>query len=150
MSTPRWLLAVPLALAATFGTASASSVRDQAGMFSAEAVSKADDELNRIEREARITTTIETIDSLGGQSVEDLNLEHARRSGTRGIYVLIAKNDHKIDVKVAKQYEHAINPTRQREIRNAFIGGLKSGEFDAALKSGVGALSPRSRLRVRA
>ena len=141
MSTPRWLLAVPLALAATLGAASASSVRDQAGMFSAAAISKAEDELNRIEREAKITTTVETVESLGGQAVEDLTLEHAKRSGTRGIYVLIAKKEHKIDVKVSKQYEHAISPARAREIRNAFIRGLSKSDFDTALTAGVGAVA---------
>ncbi len=77
MWKPKWLLALalPLAMAATAapGTARASTVRDEAGMFSAAAVQKAEAELNRIEREFQVPVMIETIPSLDGEEIADVS-----------------------------------------------------------------------------
>jgi hypothetical protein len=134
MWTPRWLLALPLALAAMIGTASASSVRDQAGMFSPDAVRQAEADLNRVERQYGIPTTIETIDSLDGADIANTTLERAKRSGTRGIYILIANKEKKIWDEV---WRGAIPPDRQRALRQAFAAGFKKGDFDAGLLQGV-------------
>src|SRR6266404_3184446 len=125
MDTPRWLLAVPLALAATLGTARASTIRDQAGMFSPAAVRQAEAELNRIERENQIDTTIETILSLDGQDIVSATRRHAERSGARGLFILVAKDDGKIDVLTERAYRRALNETRLRSIQNAFINEFK-------------------------
>jgi hypothetical protein len=140
MWKPRWLLALPVALAALVGTASASSVRDQAGMFSPEAVRQAELDLNRIERENQIPTTIETIDSLNGEDIADLTLAHAKRSATSGIYIVIAKRENKIYDEVARSFSQSINAPRQRAIRQAFGAGFKKGDFDAGLLQGVKAI----------
>src|SRR5690349_3286147 len=73
----RWLLALPLALAVSIGSAQAASIRDHAGLFDQDVVREAEAKLNQIEREAGITTTIETIESLGGQSLDRATIEHA-------------------------------------------------------------------------
>src|SRR6476646_7590377 len=102
MLKTRWLLALPLAFAAMIGSARAATVRDNAGMFSPDAVRQAETTLGRIERDSGLTTTIETVDSLRGESIQEASLRHAQRSGTRGLYVLIAKNDHKLDVRYSR------------------------------------------------
>ena len=50
MSSPRWLLAIPIMLSAALvpTPTNGSTVRDRAHMFSADAVKKAQAELNRI------------------------------------------------------------------------------------------------------
>ena len=45
----RWLLAIPLALAVTIGSAAASSIRDDAGLFTPDAVREAEAKLSQIE-----------------------------------------------------------------------------------------------------
>jgi len=139
MWKPKWLLALPLAMAATaaLGTARAATVRDGAGMFSAPAVQKAEAELNRIEREQGIPTTVETVNSLEGGTVDAVAQQHAEKSGADGIYVLIAKTEHKIDVYASQRFSRAIDRARALAIREAFTAGLKARDFDAALLSGV-------------
>ena len=51
MRTARRLLAIPLLLVASAALALGSEVRDKAGLFSPEAVKKANANLTRIERE---------------------------------------------------------------------------------------------------
>ncbi len=139
---PRWLLALPVALtlAATAeptGSARASTIRDDAGMFSAPAVQQAEAELNRIEREQQMPTTVETVKSLDGGTVEAVTREHAGRSGSEGLYILIAKAEHKIDVHVSASFGGAMDNARRLAIRQAFISGLKQQDFDGALMAGV-------------
>src|SRR4051812_44732394 len=102
MIKSQWLLALPLVLAATLaGPARAATVRDDAGMFSPAAVSRAEASLEQIERGSGMPITIETVDSLGGRSIDQAVLQHARRSGTQGIFVLIAKSEHRIKALVS-------------------------------------------------
>src|SRR5689334_17522817 len=128
MLTPRWLLALPLALAATLGTGRAATVRDQAGMFSPSAVRQAEAELNRVEREYQVPITIQTIDSLGGQSVGAAARRYAAQTGTAGLFVLIAGKDNQIDVISERSYRRALNEARLRTIQNAFLPGFKDGD----------------------
>jgi len=137
MWTQRSLLALPLALAATLGTANAASVRDRAGLFSPDAVRQAEAELNRVERDNQLSATVETVDSLEGNDIGDVTREHAARSGTGGLYVVIAKKENKIDVRASRQYSRAINDPRVQSIRQAFIGEFKKHDFDAGLLAGV-------------
>jgi len=140
MWKPRWLLALPLAalvMSVSPGLAHASSVRDEARMFSAGAVQRAEAELNRLEREQGISTTVETVASLEGRPVGLVTKEHAGQSGSNGIYVLIAKAEHKIDVYASPRVSGAIDRARGLAIQDTFTNTLKAGDFDAALAAGV-------------
>jgi uncharacterized protein len=133
----RWLLALPLALAASVGTAGASTIRDHAGMFSPDVVRQAEAKLNQIESDAGLTTTIETIDSLKGEPIADVTRRHAQRSNTEGIYILIPKEDKKLWVLVSRPFRPALTEARQEAIFHSFAPGFKQGDFDAGLKAGV-------------
>src|SRR5262249_21582145 len=109
----RWWFALPLAFAVTIGSAAASSIRDRAGMFDTNVVREAEATLDQIERESQIATTIETIDSLEGRSLDAVAHEHAGRSGAHGLFILIPKRDHKIEVLASKDYARAIPRERR-------------------------------------
>ncbi|MGE3821396.1 MAG: TPM domain-containing protein [Isosphaeraceae bacterium] len=139
MRINRWILALPLAFATILSPAQvdAATILDPAGLFSREAVEKAERELARIERASRIPVTVETVDSLQGARINDVLADHARRAGARGLYILIAKREEKIWVEASRRFP-ALNGGPARSIKQAFIeGGLKSRDFDAALLSGV-------------
>src|SRR5206468_2661943 len=98
MIKPQWLLALPVVLAATLaGSARAATIRDDAGMFSPEAVSRAEATLDQVERSTGINTTIQTIDSLDGQPIDDLLGDKVQRLRGQALYALIAKKDHKFE-----------------------------------------------------
>ena len=139
MFKTRWLLALPLVLAATLSSAQASSIRDDAGLFSAEVVSQARAKLDRIEREYRAPVTIETVETLNGRNIDEVLPEHAREIGAKGLFVLIAKKETKIEVERSGDYATAFPTDRLRKIRAEFIAGLKKNP-DAGLKQGVDAV----------
>ena len=140
MWKPRWLFAIPLALAATAGPANAATVRDRAGLFTPDAVQKAQAELDRVEGKYQIPVTVETIDSLEGENISDVARRHARESGKSGLFILIAKKEARIDVLSSQSYAHALNGTRKEAIRSAFVSEFKLRDFDAGLLNGVKAV----------
>jgi uncharacterized membrane protein YgcG len=137
MTRLRWLLALPAIFLATSGPSMAAEVRDKAGLFSAEAVKKARSELDRIEREYSVPVTIESIPSLGGESIKEVTTRHAESVGARGIYILIPKAEHKIWSEASRGYLKYLTRPRLQAIDEAFIAEFKKSDFDAGLIQGV-------------
>lgn len=138
----RWLLALPLLLATslTATSAMAATIRDEAGLFSADAIRQAQTKLDRVERETRLTTTIETIDSLQGENIDDVVLRHAQQTKSQGIFILIAKQERKIEVRVSKRFRADFPNDRLSAIRDRFRAGFQQKDFDAGLTQGVDVL----------
>ena len=130
-------LAVPALLVATAGLATASDIRDKANLFSAEAVTKAESDLNRIEKAYAIPITIETIESLEGQPVKDVTTRHAEQANAKGLYVLISKADSKMYVEASRAFRTALTRDRIQGIDDAFVNQFKKKDFDAGLSRGV-------------
>lgn len=139
MTKRSWFLALALAPAAWLlvGPAGAATIRDQAGMFSDAAVRAARSELDRVERETRLPVTVETVESLDGRPIGQVLRNHARQTGAVGLYVLLARDDHKIEVVASDRYTGAFGSSRTTAVRDAFLGPLKQRDFDAALAQGV-------------
>jgi uncharacterized protein len=114
--------------------AGAAEIRDRAGLFSPAAIREAEVTLEMVERELGTPSLIETAPSLQGESITDSALRHARSWGRKGVYVLIAKKEHKIDVR---DYQSFLGSKRNLAIRDAFVEGLKRGDYDAALLGGT-------------
>ncbi|WP_422926657.1 TPM domain-containing protein [Singulisphaera sp. PoT] len=140
MLKTRWFLALPLALAAWVGTAQASSIRDEAGLFDPETVRQAQDILDRVESRTKLPTTIETITSLEGAPIDEVTVRHAERDRASGVFILIAKKEHKIEVRAARGYRRALPDSRLAPIRTAFLNEFKKGDYSAGLKQGVAEL----------
>jgi uncharacterized membrane protein YgcG len=143
MWKPRWWLAFPLALTVmlSLGTsqAGAGTVHDNAGMFSKEAVAKANAELSRIERDLQLNATIETIPSLDGEDIRDVAPRQAERFGESGLFVLIAKKETKFRVLVSNAYKRTLL-SREPAMRTAFTSEFQKKDFDAGLLKGVQAI----------
>ena len=58
-----------------------SDVRDDAGLFSRDAITKAKQRLAEIERTHHVPAVIETVDSLSGSPIEAAAAERARKTG---------------------------------------------------------------------
>ncbi len=132
------LLALPLLLVGgAIGSAAASSIQDNAGLFDPAAVRKAEAKLSQVENDSGVNATIETIDSLQGEPIRQVAVRQAQRTGTEGIFILIPKREHKIDVLASRSYRRTLTGTRLDAIRDAFISGLRHGDYDAGLIQGV-------------
>lgn len=117
-----------------------SDVRDEAGMFSREAVAQAKERLAAVERTSRVPTIIETVGSLGGSPVEAAALERARKTGADGIFILIAERETKIDALRSPRFAGVIEPADLHAIRDAMVGEFAKRDFNAGLARGVGAI----------
>ena len=108
----------------------AAEVRDRAGLFSKEAVNKAEAQLDRIERRTRIPVVIETIDAIPGlgrdasssekrTAVNRLAGERARELGYEGVYLLISKRDQVFSRMLVKErYESFLPEEKRDEVRD--------------------------------
>ena len=162
MMKVRWLLAIAVMLAATLiaapGTARAATIRDRGGMFSTEAVEKAQAVLDKVERSSGIPIVIETIDAIPGldrnassenrrRAIDVLAVERDKAIRDEGIYLLMSKHDHVISPVLVRERFTDVLPIGKRDaIREAFVAEFKKqGGFDAGLLSGARAIERRSR-----
>ncbi len=119
-----------------------SEIRDPAGMFSREAVREALARLVTLERTYRVPTTIETVESLRGEPLDEAAQRLAKRLGPqgKGIYILMAKDDHRLEVLVSRDYAPLNVRAKRFAIRDAFLDDFRRGNYDAGLKRGIDAL----------
>jgi uncharacterized membrane protein YgcG len=154
MLTRRLFFALPVILGATLLAPSSQGalVRDTAGMFSKDAVKKAQARLEKLERSTHIPVVIETIDSIPGidpdapsaergKAVDALAVRRDEAIGDEGIYILIAKRDHAIShVLVRKRLAHVLSIDKRDAIRNALREEFRAEKYDRGLLAAVEAM----------
>jgi uncharacterized protein len=124
-----WLGALA-ALAVAAGSTAASDVLDTAGLFQPQAVAQAEARLNQIERETGVPARIETIAALDGQPMSRLSEQRARRWGKPGVYVLITRDEKRIE---ARDFQSFLGKERRGALEAAFAAGARNGGVDKGL-----------------
>ena len=141
MNRPRWWLVAPALLAsAVLSVASAAEVRDKAHLFSPEAAKKAQTELDRLEKEYAVPVTIETIETLDGDTIAQVTNRHAEAVSAQGVYILIPKAEHKILAESSKHYREYLTRSRMSSVEKAFETKFKEKDFDGGLTQAVAQL----------
>ena len=136
-------LAACLAVAATVTAAaqtpgvSPTGVRDRAKMFSSAATSEADAALKSIERATRWQVVIETRDSLNGVEPAVATAAEAKKTGVRGLYVLIAKSEHHVQVEPSQSARSVFPKAEEDRVVAAFRSGMQKGDADLGLRQAV-------------
>ncbi|MGO9600035.1 MAG: heme-binding protein [Isosphaeraceae bacterium] len=120
-----------------------SDVRDRAGLFTAEVTRTAREALAKLEKATGVPVLIETIETLDGQSIDEEATHRARRSGTQGIYILIARKETKIEVLVSRRYADALPRQARNDVRSVFIESFGKHDFDEGLRKSIEALRVR-------
>ncbi len=121
---------------------STSDVIDDGGMFSNEAIRKAKEVLARIDRTYKVAVTVETVESLKGQELEEVAIRRAEQLNHKGIFILIARQDRKAEALASpKALRDELTRTRLHAIRDAFTAEFRKGDVDAGLVKGVQAAS---------
>jgi glc operon protein GlcG len=121
-------------------SASASSeIRDGAGMFGRDAVREALARLVKVERTYRVPTTIETIDSLRGEPLDEATLRYAKRLGpqAKGVFILISKGDHKIEARASRDSAAFKDRANLVAIQDAFVAEARRNDSDTGLRKVV-------------
>jgi len=124
----------------------AAGVRDGAGMFSEEAIRQAGESLRAVARESGVVAVVETVANLGGDEVDQAAIKVAKRSAIRGLFVLVAKKEMKIEVLASRQFHDAFPRDELHKVRTAFTNGFREKEFDRGLREGVAAIAKAAAL----
>jgi glc operon protein GlcG len=118
-----------------------STIIDEAKMFSADAIREAKREMNRISNLYEVNVTIETVDSLRGQTIDEAALRKAQQLDHRAIFVLIAKQDRKAEaLATPRVFREEVGKSRQFDIQDAFLNEFRKGKVDDGLLKGVQAI----------
>lgn len=144
---PTALAALAFLGASALAQAQSPGVHDNAKMFSAEAVRKANEAIREVEKDGPWQVLIETRDSLDGKTAEELALENAERAKIHGLSVLIAKSERKFASEPSKSAEAIFSKSEQARIKAALTSAFKAGDFDKGLHDAVAEIR-RAGLRV--
>ena len=117
-----------------------SDVRDGAALFSEEAVRSAREALETIEKSTGTPVLIETIETLKGETIDEVAARLARRSGTQGVFILLARKESKLEVLPSRRYAEALPRPAQARVRSAFIESFRKNNFDEGLRKGIAAI----------
>lgn len=141
IARPAWLDAQEAGSRPRTGQASGSptsDVIDDGGMFSAEAIRQAKETLTRIDRTYKVAVTVETIESLRNQELEEVAIRRAEQLDHKGIFILIARQDRKAEALASpKALRDELTRPRLHAIRDAFTAEFRKGDVDAGLIKGV-------------
>jgi glc operon protein GlcG len=121
-------------------TSTPSDVKDTAGLFSSDAIRAARETLQKLEKSAGVATLVETVESLKGENVDEAAIRLARRSGLKGVFILIARKESKIEVLSSRAYAEALPRPVRNKVRQVFIDEFRKWKFDDGLRQGVAAL----------
>ncbi len=122
-------------------------VNDTAGMLSATARAKLDQELAAFEKRTGHQLAILTIDSLQGEPLDDYSMRVAetwklgRKGKDDGVLFLIAKNDHKMRIEVGYGLEPQLTDAQAGRILDRIVRPrFQAGDFDAGVEAGTKAI----------
>jgi glc operon protein GlcG len=113
-----------------------SALRDEAGMFSPEARARLQQALARVEQRHHVPIRIEAVASLEGEEVAEAAARRARESGQKGIYILVARKETKLQI-VSRDLRDRVGQEVVDSIRNTLIEGFRRGDFEAGLARAV-------------
>ena len=118
-----------------------ADVRDRAGIFGADAIATARRELEKVARQSGASIIIETVDSLQGEPADRFAVNLARRSGIRGVFILAARKEHKLEVLGSGHFREVLTDANRRAIVGAFSEGFRRQDYNEGLKHGVAELA---------
>ncbi|MBV8076662.1 MAG: TPM domain-containing protein, partial [Planctomycetaceae bacterium] len=112
-------------------------VRDHARLFSAEAAREADEALQAVQRDHQWQVAVETVDSLDGAAIERRAASRARELKVHGLYILIAKKEHKLWVGPSDSARSVFTKPRVDAIVKTLEKAFKAGDFDGGLLAAI-------------
>ncbi|MFO0953601.1 MAG: TPM domain-containing protein [Isosphaeraceae bacterium] len=122
-------------------------VRDEAKLFSREAVAKADEALEQLRASNGLRVIVETVPELKGQTPSAYALAASKRAEARGLYVLIAKKEHATWVEPVGAARDAFPPARTKPVNEALVQAFKAKEFDRGLADAVALVAKEAAAR---
>lgn len=108
-------------------------VRDDAKMFSSQAVVKADEVLLKLHHDSNTQVLIQTVDSLGGETATKKAEDLGRSANLRGLLILIAKKEKRLGLAASRSTEKVFTKEKKAALEKSIESGFKAGDFDKTL-----------------
>lgn len=141
---PHFAVALALGFAQAAGTSPPSAsaqggagVRDNAKLFSAPAIARGEEALTALRRASGWQILIETVDSLGGESIDRVAARRAQAANPNGLYLLISKNDHKYHALAHPRARHTFTKAGIDAVLKPLKDDLAAKDFDKALADAI-------------
>ena len=118
-------------------------IRDTAGIMSAAAEKRVDDQLAKLEATTNDQVAVVTVINLAGQPIERFSLDYARRWGLgrrdldNGVLVMVAPKERKVRIEVGTGLEALLTDARAGVIVHDMIISFKAGNYEAGIELGV-------------
>jgi len=122
-----------------------AGVRDRAHLFSAEAVEKADQALQTLRQTRHQNVVIETVESLDGDSMEKRAIANAKSLNIHGLYILIAKAEHKLWIEPSRSARTVFPKDKIEAINSVLTNSFKERQFDQGLSKAVAEIESAAR-----
>lgn len=135
------LLTITLLASATRAFAQTAGVRDEAGMFSQAALTQAEARIKELRTKSTLPVTIQTRPNSQGQDAGKYAIQLAKTYAGTGLYVLILKDDRKIEVLWHGSFSTRITNDDKDKIRTAISTEFKKQNFDEGLSKGLDAIT---------
>ena len=117
-----------------------SRIIDEAAIFSPSAIKDAEDALFKVKTKSKLPITIQTRKSAEGQAPDKLAINLAKSNAGDGLYLLILKDDRKIEMLWSNSFKGRITNDDRDQVRKAISDEFKKTDWDAGLKQGVAKL----------
>jgi glc operon protein GlcG len=130
----------PAAATPTTSPAPVTEILDSAGMFSENVLRSARASLHSLAVERGVPVAVETVDTLRGVDVVEEAKQRAEDKDFKGVYILIAKRDAKLDVFVTSGYKDRLPSTGRKAVQDALVAQFKARKFDDGLTQAISSL----------
>lgn len=134
-------LAMAIVASALPAQGQTTAIRDEAGMFSQAALAKAESRIKELRTKSTLPVTIQTRPNSQGQDAGRYAVQLAKTYAGTGLYVLILKDDRKIEVLWHDSVSKRITNDDKDKIRAAISGEFKKQNFDGGLSKGLDAIA---------
>ena len=122
-------------------------VNDTAGIIPADARDRIEGKLKQLEQATGAQVAVLTIDTLGGEALEDYSLKVAqtwklgRKGVDDGVLLLVARDDHKMRLEVGYGLEGRLpDAICRRILDNVLRPRFRAGDFSGGIEAGVDAI----------
>ena len=89
--------------------------------------------LEKVQANRGWRTVIQTVPALDGRNATELAIANARGLNINGVYVLLAKKEHAIQIEVNRKAHGAFGDDFRQRLKNGISRDFKQGKFDAGL-----------------
>lgn len=114
-----------------------AEVVDNAGFFSPAAVRSANQQIAQTKRTTGKELVVETITSLNGENPDQYAIARARTRKVNGVYVLLAKKERKINIRVGSRTRQIFGSFEMGNLKLKFTENFKRKQYDTGLTEAV-------------